>query len=133
MAKKITYEDFIAIDKKIDLINEEISDLIQQGAPDEVLEEKYIQLGKAVIGKDLAEARLKEDMTEEEKANFDKLIELNQRQKMIELRLRIMEQELDETLATKAKLDETIADGERVLELVEKTIKAVENHSAASN
>ena len=133
MAKKITYEDFIAIDKKIDLINEEISDLIQQGAPDEVLEEKYIQLGKAVIGKDLAEARLKEDMTEEEKANFDKLIELNQRQKMRELRLRIMEQELDETLATKAKLDETIADGERVLELVEKTIKAVENHSAASN
>ena len=133
MAKKITYEDFIAIDKKIDLINEEISDLIQQGAPDEVLEEKYIQLGKAVIGKDLAEARLKEDMTDEEKANFDKLIELNQRQKMIELRLRIMEQELDETLATKAKLDETIADGERVLELVEKTIKAVENHSAASN
>ncbi|MBQ8967290.1 hypothetical protein [Ruminococcus sp.] len=133
MAKKITYEDFIAIDKKIDVINDEISELIQQGASDEVLEEKYIQLGKAVIGRDLAEARLKEDMTEEEKADFDKLISLYQRQKMLELRLSIMEKELDETMASKAQLDETIADGERVLELVEKTIRAVENQSSAVN
>lgn len=133
MAKKITYEDYTAIDRKIDVLNDEISDLIQQGASDEVLEEKYVQLGKAVIGRDLAEARLKEDMTEEEVKAFDKLIALNEKQKLLDLRLRIMEKELDETLATKAKLDETIADGERVLELVEKTIKAVESQSAAMN
>lgn len=133
MAKKLTFDDYIAIDKKIDVINDEISELISQGASDEVLDEKYVQLGKAVIGRDLVEERIKEDMNADQIKAFDNLVALNERQKILELRLKIMEKELDETLSNKAKLDETIADGERVLDLVEQTIKALESSSASAN
>ena len=132
MAKKITIDDFAAIDKKIDTINEEISEMIRLGASDDMIEKKYVQLGKAVIGKDLAEAQIKEDMNEDQIKAFDRLIKLNEKQKLLELRLSIMERELEETLSNKAKLDEIIADGERVLELVKKTINAVKDQSNAT-
>ncbi|MBP1536170.1 MAG: hypothetical protein IK999_18935, partial [Ruminococcus sp.] len=49
----------------------------------------------------------------------------------LERRLELIEKQIEYNVRVKAELDETIANSERVIELIDKTIKAADNQTAA--
>ena len=126
---EITADKYFGINDMIDQKNDEISIKQSQNVSEEDLEKDYVELGRMIIQRDLMEEKLREDMDEEQLKAFDRLIELNEKEKMLKRRQKIMEAELDEMLETKKRVDETIEYGERVMDMIENTIAKLEKQA----
>ena len=130
MVNKITYDDLAIIDKRIESFCEEINEMEKNGASEDELNEKHAILGNAVIARDIAEERFMNDLSEEEREAYEEK-KAAKRLESLERRLELIEKQIEYNVRVKAELDETIANSERVIELIDKTIKAADNQTAA--
>ena len=113
---EITADKYFAINDLIDQKNDEISIKKSQNVSEADLEKDYVTLGRMIIQRDLMEEKLKADMDEEQLKAFDRLIELNEKEKMLKRRQKIMEAELDEMLETKKRV-EWLLENQKIREL----------------